>query len=154
MSPIRIIAKAITSSAPVISRRINVGAVRAMSIKYAESHEYIKMSGDIGTVGISDHAAAALGDVVFAELPAVGSKYSAGDSFGSVESVKAASDVYLPVGGEVVETNELLEQNPGTVNESPFDEGWFVKIKVENQAELDNLMDEEAYKKFLDTLEH
>lgn len=106
-------------------------AVRSMAtIKYAKSHEYIKVNGNIGTVGITQHAADALGDVVYVDLPSVGASFEAGDSFGSVESVKAASDVYVPVTGEVVEINEELVSTPDLVNQSPLENGWFIKIKV------------------------
>eukprot|EP01039_Chlorochromonas_danica_P015360 gene15360-18041_t len=99
------------------------------TIKYSASHEYIKVDGNTGIVGITKHAADALGDVVFVDLPSVGAKFAAGASFGSVESVKAASDVYSPVAGEVLAVNSELEGNPGKVNESPLSEGWFIKLK-------------------------
>ena len=99
-------------------------------MKFAKSHEYISVKGDIGVVGITDHAAGALGDVVFVELPSVGKKFKAGDTFASVESVKAASDVYTPVSGEIIEINNTIVTAPGTVNESPYEKGWFIKIKV------------------------
>ena len=104
--------------------------VRSFSLKFAKSHEYISVKGDIGVVGITDHAAGALGDVVFVELPSVGKKFKAGDTFASVESVKAASDVYTPVSGEIIEINNTIVTAPGTVNESPYEKGWFIKIKV------------------------
>jgi len=97
-------------------------------------------------VGITDHAAEALGDVVYVDLPEEGDSFDAGESFGSVESVKAASDVYLPVSGEVMESNDALGDEPGLVNTSPFEEGWFVKIKITDDTVLDTLMDEAAYK--------
>jgi len=99
---------------------------RSLATKFAASHEYIKLDGDVGTVGITEHAAKALGDVVFVDLPSIGAKYSAGDSFGSVESVKAASDVYAPVSGEVVAINEALTENPATVNDSPLEKGKII----------------------------
>mmetsp|Transcript_8553 Transcript_8553/g.7662 ORF Transcript_8553/g.7662 Transcript_8553/m.7662 type:complete len:148 (+) Transcript_8553:117-560(+) len=118
------------------------------TIKFTKSHEYIQLSGSIGTVGITDHAANALGDVVYVDLPLVGAAYTAGSSFGSVESVKAASDVYSPVTGEVVEVNAVLSSNPGTVNESPFESGWFIKLKLNDDGlkEFKELLDEAAYK--------
>ena len=125
-------------------------------IKFTRSHEYIKIDGNIGTVGITEHAANALGDVVFVDLPSVGAKYSSGESFGSVESVKAASDVYSPVEGEVIEVNSQLDANPGKVNESPFEDGWFIKIKLEDTGlkQADQLLDEAVYKNFLENSEH
>mmetsp|Transcript_7750 Transcript_7750/g.5813 ORF Transcript_7750/g.5813 Transcript_7750/m.5813 type:complete len:148 (+) Transcript_7750:72-515(+) len=124
------------------------------TIKYSESHEYIKVDGKTGIVGITKHAADALGDVVFVDLPAVGAKFSAGASFGSVESVKAASDVYAPVSGEVIAVNSELEGNPAKVNESPLGEGWFIKLKIDNEADLNKLLDEAGYKKHLDESSH
>lgn len=140
-------------------------SVRSLSTLYAPTHEYIKISGNIGIVGITDHAANALGDIVYVELPQVGKSYSAGDSFGSVvrlitccttimlcnylhqESVKAASEVYAPVSGEVVEVNSKLEGTPGIVNESPFEDGWFIKIKIAaaGQEDAKKLLDEKKY---------
>mmetsp|Transcript_36207 Transcript_36207/g.34244 ORF Transcript_36207/g.34244 Transcript_36207/m.34244 type:complete len:151 (-) Transcript_36207:356-808(-) len=122
--------------------------VRALSTtKYSKSHEYVKIDGDIGTVGITDFAAAALGDIVFVDMPSVGTKFESGDTFGSVESVKAASDVYSPVSGTVIEVNSLLEDTPGTVNESPLDLGWFMKLKLGPVVESEGLMDIAAYTK-------
>lgn len=118
--------------------------------KFTASHEYAIVDGDIATIGITDHAADALGDVVYVDLPEVGSEFDAGDSFASVESVKAASDVYLPVSGEVVESNEALEGEPGIVNSSPFEDGWFVKLKLSDPSQLDDMMDEAAYRASLD----
>lgn len=144
----RIGSRRFTASKLVVA---SAGRWQALStIKFAKSHEYIKIDGDIGTVGITSHAADALGDVVYVDLPSVGASYDAGDSFGSVESVKAASDVYTPVGGEVVEVNAELESNPGTVNESAMEDGWFMKIKIANEAELNDLMDQDAYDKEID----
>jgi len=123
------------------------------STYYLESHEYLKVDGDQATVGITDFAQNALGDVVYVELPEVGDSFEAGDSFGSVESVKAASDVYLPVEGEIVEVNELLDDNPGLLNEDCMGEGWFVKIKMEDPDAVKELMDQSAYDAHLETLE-
>ena len=123
-------------------------SLRLMStVKYTASHEYVKIENGVGTIGITQHAADALGDIVYVALPDVGDTFEASDSFGSVESVKAASDVYLPIGGEVLEVNELLEDEPGTVNNSPLEDGWFVKIKLNGDG--NNLMDEDAYNKTL-----
>ena len=114
-------------------------------LKYASSHEWAKIDGDVATVGITDHAQAELGDIVYVELPEVGSEMEATKSFGVVESVKAASDVYSPVSGTVVEVNEALNDTPGTVNESPFESGWLMKVKVSDVP--NSLMDAAAYEK-------
>ena len=107
----------------------------------------LQLDGDIATVGITAHAADALGDIVFVDLPSPGSEFEKGDSFGAVESVKAASDVYSPVAGEVVEVNSALDDTPAIVNESPIEEGWVMKVKLsaEGKADFDGLMDEAAY---------
>jgi glycine cleavage system H protein len=110
------------------------------------AHEYAKVDGKIATCGITDFAQAALGDIVFVDLPEVGDEFEKGDSFGSVESVKAASDVYAPVTGTVVEVNEALSDQPGLVNESAEEGAWFVKIEMSDESELGGLLDEAAYK--------
>jgi len=119
-------------------------------IKYADSHEYIRVEGDVGTVGISSYAQEQLGDVVFVELPEKGKVFSKGDEAAVVESVKAASEVYAPVSGEIVEANSDLEANPGLVNEDPEGGAWFVKIKISDKGELDAMMDADAYAKFVE----
>lgn len=123
-----------------------------MTVKFTEDHEWIKVEGDTGTVGISAYAAKALGDVVFVELPEIGREMGKGDEAAVVESVKAASEVYAPIGGEVIEVNEALEDAPETVNASPDGDGWFLKIKITDTSELENLMDEAAYKEYCDGL--
>ena len=123
------------------------------AIRYTTDHEYILVDGDIGVVGISDHAQSQLGDVVFVELPDVGKKLTAGGEAAVVESVKAASEVYAPVAGEVVEVNKALEDTPATVNEDPLGAGWFLKIRIADKSALDGLMDEAAYQAFLKTLD-
>ncbi|WP_295799006.1 glycine cleavage system protein GcvH [uncultured Microbulbifer sp.] len=116
-------------------------------LKYASSHEWARLEEDgTVTVGISDHAQDALGDVVYVETPEVGTTLSAGDEAGVVESVKAASDIYSPISGEVVAVNEALEDEPETVNSSPYDDGWFFKIKPSDESELGKLLDADAYK--------
>ncbi|WP_110665096.1 glycine cleavage system protein GcvH [Salinicola halophilus] len=113
---------------------------------YTDSHEWVLDHGDGSvTVGITDHAQQALGDVVFVELPEAGREVDAGDEFGVIESVKAASDLYAPLGGEIIEVNEALEDAPETVNDSPYSDGWILKLKLSDQAELESLMDAEAY---------
>ncbi|MDA0687522.1 MAG: glycine cleavage system protein GcvH [Proteobacteria bacterium] len=115
-------------------------------LKYAASHEWVRVDEDgVATVGISDHAQDALGDIVFVELPEPGTNVNARDEVSVVESVKAASDIYSPVSGEIVAVNEDLLEAPETVNSSPYDNGWFYKIKISDEAELDELMDAEAY---------
>ncbi|CAD7703623.1 unnamed protein product [Ostreobium quekettii] len=114
-------------------------------MKFAESHEWALADGKNATVGISDHAQAQLGDIVFVELPEVGASVAKGEPFGVVESVKAASDVYSPVSGKVVECNTALTENPGMVNKSPEDDGWLVKVELSNPAEMDGLLDSKAY---------
>ena len=119
--------------------------------RYAVSHEWAASdSSGIVTVGITDHAQAALGDVVFVELPELGAHLDAGDSVGVVESVKAASDVYAPVSGEVIEINETLEGAPETVNADPYGDGWFYKLRADDTEELESLLDAEGYEASLD----
>ena len=114
-------------------------------LKYATSHEWARLDGDIITVGITDHAQEALGDLVFVELPEVGDSVNAGDEAGVVESVKAASDIYAPVSGEVVEVNPALEDTPELINSDPYGEGWMYKIKVSEIAELDDMLSADEY---------
>ncbi len=121
-------------------------------MKFTKDHEWVSLDGDVATVGITQHAAEALGDVVFVETPEAGKTVSQGDSFAVVESVKAASDVYAPVSGEVVEGNAALATTPETVNADPQGDGWFAKIKVSDTSQLDALMDQAAYDAFLKTL--
>lgn len=117
-----------------------------MSTRYTKDHEWVRIEGDVATVGISAYAAEQLGDVVYAELPEVGKSFKQGDDMAVVESAKTASDVYAPISGEVVETNaEISGQNWEIINTSPQAKGWFVKLKPSNKAELDALMDEAAY---------
>ena len=120
-----------------------------MTTRYTKDHEYNRVEGDAGIVGISDYAQAQLGDVVFVELPSVGKTLSRGDEAAVVESVKAASEVYAPVSGEVVEVNSELEASPGTVNEDPAGRGWFLKIRLTDASELDGLMTEEQYREYV-----
>lgn len=119
-------------------------------LKYAKSHEWVKDNGDgTVTVGITDHAQDALGDIVFVELPQVGTQLTAGDAFGVVESVKAASDVYAPVSGEVLEVNTALEDAPETINDAPYATGWLMKLKIANADELGTLLDASAYQQVI-----
>lgn len=122
------------------------------SIRYTKDHEYIRIDGDTGTVGISDYAQEQLGDVVFVELPGKGKTVARGEQAAVVESVKAASEIYAPVAGEVTGVNGALEGDPGKVNSDPAGEGWFFRMTIADAAQLDALMDEQAYAEFLKTL--
>lgn len=123
-----------------------------MPTRYTREHEWVRLDGDTATIGITAYAAEQLGDVVFVELPDVGRKVKKGEGAAVVESVKAASDVYSPISGEVTETNAALTDNPGGVNEAPEGGGWFMKLKVADKGEVDGLLDEAAYQDFLKTL--
>lgn len=120
--------------------------------KYTKDHEWIRLDGDIATVGVSEHAQEQLGDVVFVELPDVGAALDKGGQAAVVESVKAASEIYTPLAGEVVEINQRLTDEPGLINTSPTGDGWFFKLKVSDAGDLDALMDEAAYAEFIETL--
>jgi glycine cleavage system H protein len=122
-------------------------------MRYTRDHEYIRVESGVGTIGITHYAQEKLGDIVYVELPAVGKVLSKGQEAAVVESVKAASEVYAPVGGEVVETNEDIVANPGAVNQDPEETAWFLKMKLSNPRELDGLMNAEAYRDYLETLE-
>jgi glycine cleavage system H protein len=122
------------------------------TVRYTKDHEYIRIEGDTGTVGITDYAQEQLGDVVFVELPDIGKTVTKGSETAVVESVKAASEIFAPVSGEVVAVNGALEGAPGTVNEDPSGKGWFLKIKLKNPAELEGLMTEQQYQEFLKTI--
>jgi glycine cleavage system H protein len=119
---------------------------------YTEEHEWIRVDGDVGTMGITVYAQEQLGDVVYVELPEVGRKVEKGKEMAVVESVKAASEIYAPVSGEVIEINEALTSDPATVNRDAAGDGWFVKIRLSNPGELDGLMDEAAYKSYVEGL--
>ncbi len=123
-----------------------------MSRYFSEDHEWIEVDGDIATVGITDYAQEQLGDIVFVELPEEGKTFEKGDDAAVVESVKAASDVYAPVSGEVVEANSALEEDPALVNSDAEDEGWFFKLRLSAPDELKSLMNESAYAKFVEGL--
>jgi glycine cleavage system H protein len=119
------------------------------NLKYAESHEWARAEGDVAVIGITDHAQHELGDIVYVELPSVGTTVEAGKPFGSVESVKTASDLLAPVSGEVIEVNEALSDASETVNTDPHNAGWMIKIRMSNPAELDGLLDAEGYSKLI-----
>ena len=123
-----------------------------MSLHFTGEHEWIRVEGDVGTVGISSHAQEALGDIVFAEVPESGRSLNKGDEAAVVESVMAASDVYSPVAGEVIEGNRALADDPALINRDPEGEGWFFKLKLSDPAELDGLMSESDYREWVKTL--
>lgn len=123
-----------------------------MSIYYTKDHEWVRLEGDIATVGISNHAQAALGDIVFAEVPDSGKQLNQGDDAAVVESVKAASDVYAPVSGEVIQGNGAIAEEPALINSDPEGNGWFFTMKLSDPSQLEGLMDEAAYKAYCDTL--
>ena len=120
-------------------------------LKYVSSHEWVKVEGDIATIGISDHAQEELTELVFVELPENGSELSAGDPCAVVESVKTASDIYAPVSGQVIEINKALETEPGTVNQDPYGNGWFFKIRLSKLEEIDELLSNEEYAEQINT---
>jgi glycine cleavage system H protein len=121
-------------------------------IRYTKDHEYVRLDGDVATVGITDHAQEQLGDIVFVELPAVGKSVEQGAEAAVVESVKAASEVYAPLSGEVIEVNAALEGEPAKVNADPLGDGWFLKLKIKDKSQFDALMNEAAYNDFVATL--
>lgn len=118
-------------------------------LRYSKDHEWIRIEGDTGTVGITDHAQHSLGDVVYVELPKEGDKFAAHDSFGSVESVKAVSELFLPVAGEITEVNDSLQDEPEKVNNDPYGEGWMVRVRLSEAGEVDSLLDPAEYEDFL-----
>jgi glycine cleavage system H protein len=122
-------------------------------VRYAKSHEWARSEGDVIRCGISDYAQGQMGDIVYVELPEVGGRFSRGDAFGTVESVKAVVELYMPVGGEVVAVNGELAASPGLVNEHPYGEGWMIQIKASDPTEMDLLMAKEAYLEMLRGLE-
>ena len=118
--------------------------------KYTRTHEWVRVEGDVATIGITDFAQSELGDITYIELPPVGASLNQSDSLGVIESVKAASDIYSPISGEVIEDNTNVESTPEMVNSSPFEDAWLVKLKVTDQSQIDNLLDADAYEKLLE----
>ena len=118
--------------------------------RYAKSHEYVHVEGNTGTIGITDYAQKELGDVVFVELPAVGQQLDAADELGSIESVKAVSELFSPVSGEVVEVNEVLSDKPDLVNTDPYGDGWMIRVRVSDPTEIDELMTAEEYDEYIE----
>jgi len=123
-------------------------------LKFTRSHEWVKSEGDRATVGITDYAQSQLGDIVFIELPKIGEKIKQSAQLGTIESTKAASEIYTPLSGEVIEVNDELVNSPQLINESPYESGWMVKVKIADPAELNNLMDETAYKEYIEVESH
>jgi glycine cleavage system H protein len=119
-------------------------------LKYTKEHEWVKVDGDIVIIGITDYAQGELGDIVFVELPAIGSEITNGDPFGTIEAVKAVSDLFAPVSGEVVEINEALNDTPEIVNKSPYNDGWMIKIEISDTADLNELLEADAYKAMIE----
>jgi glycine cleavage system H protein len=117
--------------------------------KYTQEHEWVQVEGDVGLVGVTDHAASELGDIVYVDLPDVGAEFSAGDSVGSIESVKAVADLYIPVSGEIIEINEALDGDPAQVNNSPMDDGWLFKVRLADPGEIETLLDAAGYEDLL-----
>ena len=117
-------------------------------VKFSKEHEWIKLDGDIATIGITHHATEMLGDIVFVELPEIGSSVAKDSNAGVVESTKAASDIYTPVSGEIIENNQSIVDDPAKVNTDPENEAWFFKLKITNKSEMDSLMNKEEYEKF------
>lgn len=119
------------------------------NLKYTNEHEWVRMEGDVAYVGITDYAQEQLGDIVYVDVPTVGETLDKDETFGTIEVVKTISDLFLPISGEVMELNEKLEENPGLVNTDPYGEGWIIKIKPSDKAELDDLLDAAAYKQVI-----
>jgi glycine cleavage system H protein len=119
--------------------------------KYTKEHEWVLIEGDTATIGITDHAQSQLGDIVYVELPEAEESFGSGDEFGSVESVKAVAEVYMPISGEVLEVNEALEDQPELVNKDPHDDGWLIKIKITDTSELEDLMDHNEYQELVES---
>ncbi|KAI1890208.1 hypothetical protein AGOR_G00171310 [Albula goreensis] len=134
-------------------RTLSTASQLSAALKYTDKHEWVRVEGGVGTVGISNFAQEALGDVVYCGLPEVGTKLEQMEEFGALESVKAASELYSPLTGEVTEINQELADNPGLVNKSCYENGWLIKMTIDNPAEVDALMDEAAYEKFIKSID-
>ncbi|XP_075796126.1 glycine cleavage system H protein, mitochondrial [Pelodiscus sinensis] len=135
------------------ARSLGTSALLFSARKFTDKHEWISVENGIGTVGISNFAQEALGDVVYCSLPEIGTKLNKQDEFGALESVKAASELYSPLTGEVTEINTALADNPGLVNKSCYEDGWLIKMTVDNPSELNELMNEDAYEKYIKSIE-
>ena len=121
------------------------------NLRYTKDHEWVAVDGDVATIGITDYAQSSLGDVVYIDMPRVGDKFGAHESFGSVESVKAVSEIFLPVAGEITEVNDGLNDTPESVNSDPYNAGWMVKVRMDNAGEADALLSAEEYEEYLST---
>lgn len=121
------------------------------NLRYSKDHEWVSVEGDIATIGITDYAQHSLGDVVYIDMPRVGDKFASHEAFGSVESVKAVSEVFIPVAGEITEVNDGLNDTPEKVNSDPYSEGWFIKVKMDNPGEADAMLSGEEYEEYLST---
>ncbi|MEN8152725.1 MAG: glycine cleavage system protein GcvH [Acidobacteriota bacterium] len=119
------------------------------NLKFTNDHEWIRVDGTVATIGVSDYAQKELGDVVYIELPQVGDTFSKGDACSNIESVKAVNDIYTPLSGEITEVNESLEDKPESINQSPYEDGWIFKIRIDNSEELDDLMSSDKYEEYL-----
>lgn len=119
------------------------------NLKYTVEHEWVKIEGEIGTVGITDFAQGELGDIVFVDFPAIGKSFQAGKTFGTIEAIKAVSDLYSPISGEITEINPVLSETPETINSDPYGEGWIVKIKLSNPSELSSLLSAQKYSELI-----
>ncbi|KAK6294570.1 hypothetical protein J4Q44_G00354000 [Coregonus suidteri] len=135
------------------ARTLSTASRLSTALKFTDKHEWVRVEGGVGTVGISNFAQQALGDVVYCGLPEVGQKLEQMDEFGALESVKAASELYSPLTGEITEINTELADNPGLVNKSCYEGGWLIKMTIDNPAELDGLMDDGSYEKFVKSLD-
>ncbi|XP_041455316.1 glycine cleavage system H protein-like [Lytechinus variegatus] len=135
------------------ARQLTISSALESDKKFSKDHEWITTEGGNGTIGITDYAQEKLGDIVYVQLPEVGDSFDQDSEFGALESVKAASDLFSPASGEVIEVNSLLESDPALVNSDPYGEGWIVKMKLSNPSEIDDLMTEEQYNKFVEDLD-
>ena len=120
------------------------------NLRYSKDHEWISVDGDVAAIGITDYAQSSLGDVVYIDMPRVGDKFAAHEAFGSVESVKAVSEVFIPIGGEVTEVNESLNDTPEKVNSDPYGDAWFIKVKMDNAGEADGMLSSAEYEEYLE----
>ena len=137
----------------LFTRQFSLSAIQRSDRKYSEEHEWVSISGNVGTVGLSHHAQDSLGEIVYVELPEEGASFDKDETVGAVESVKAANDIFTPVSGTIAGVNSTLVDKPDLINTSCYEEGWMFKIELSNPSELDSLMDEEAYKNFLKSQE-
>jgi glycine cleavage system H protein len=120
------------------------------NLRYSKDHEWVSVDGDVAAIGITDYAQSSLGDVVYIDMPRVGDKFAAHEAFGSVESVKAVSEVFIPIGGEVVEVNDSLNDTPEKVNSDPYGDAWFIKVKMDNAGEADGMLSSAEYEEYLE----